>query len=96
MTSAAWPSAIVAALDADDRDQRSDEPQPADEEIRSGGAKRIATIVIVLFAAISFRQVGYWKNSETLFRHTLRVTPPNALARSFISAAASNCVNTID
>ncbi len=58
--------------------------------------KRIATIVIVLFAAISFRQVGYWKNSETLFRHTLRVTPPNALARSFISAAASNCVNTID
>jgi protein O-mannosyl-transferase len=39
-----------------------------------------ASIVIVVFAAVSFRQVGYWTNTETLFRHTLRVTSPNALA----------------
>ena len=46
-----------------------------------------AAIVVMLFAAISFRQVRYWKNTETLFRHTLRVTPPNALAEYTLGQA---------
>lgn len=36
--------------------------------------------ITVLMAALAFRQVGYWKNSETLFRHTLAVTPANPVA----------------
>jgi protein O-mannosyl-transferase len=46
-----------------------------------------ASIAIVLLAVVSFRQVGYWKNTETLFRHTLRVTPPNALAEYSLGQA---------
>jgi tetratricopeptide (TPR) repeat protein len=40
----------------------------------------VGAIATLAFAAIAFRQVGYWKNSETLFEHTIAVTPPNALA----------------
>ncbi len=40
----------------------------------------VAGIATVAFAVIAFRQAGYWKNSETLFEHTIAVTPPNALA----------------
>jgi len=40
----------------------------------------VAAIAIVAFSAIAFRQVRYWKDSETLFTHTIAVTPPNALA----------------
>jgi tetratricopeptide (TPR) repeat protein len=37
-------------------------------------------VVIIVLAVIAYRQVGYWRNSETLFTHTIAVTPPNALA----------------
>jgi tetratricopeptide (TPR) repeat protein len=40
----------------------------------------VAAIVTLAFTAIAFRQAGYWRDSETLFAHTLAVTPPNALA----------------
>lgn len=40
----------------------------------------VAAVVIVAFAAIAYRQTGFWKDSATLFAHTIAVTPPNALA----------------
>ncbi|HUJ14891.1 MAG TPA: hypothetical protein VL284_13985 [Thermoanaerobaculia bacterium] len=40
----------------------------------------VASIAVVAFAAIAFQQVGYWRNTEALFDHTIAVTPPNALA----------------
>jgi tetratricopeptide (TPR) repeat protein len=40
----------------------------------------VGAMAIVILAAIAFRQVGFWRDSETLFVHTLAVTPPNALA----------------
>ncbi|HYS53405.1 MAG TPA: hypothetical protein VER58_06540 [Thermoanaerobaculia bacterium] len=40
----------------------------------------LAAIATIAFSAIALRQVGYWKDSETLFTHTIAVTPPNALA----------------
>jgi protein O-mannosyl-transferase len=46
-----------------------------------------AAIAIVVLAVVSFRQASYWKNTETLFRHTLRVTPPNALAEYTLGQA---------
>jgi tetratricopeptide (TPR) repeat protein len=41
---------------------------------------RTAAIVLVIFAAMAWRQVGYWKNCDTLFSHTIAVTGDNAIA----------------
>jgi len=35
---------------------------------------------VILCLAITRQQLGYWRNSETLFRHTLAVTENNSLA----------------
>ncbi|HLJ74539.1 MAG TPA: hypothetical protein VKU62_08140, partial [Thermoanaerobaculia bacterium] len=37
-------------------------------------------LATVALAAIVFHQTGYWRNTQTLFDHTIAVTPPNALA----------------
>ena len=42
----------------------------------------LATVACVLLAAVTWTQVQYWKNSETLFRHALEVTDRNYLAHS--------------
>ena len=36
-----------------------------------------AILVLAVFAAVTYRQLDYWKNSETLFEHTIAVTPQN-------------------
>lgn len=41
-----------------------------------------AAIVLSLLAIISWRQIGYWRDSETLWNHTLQVTSRNAMAES--------------
>ena len=40
----------------------------------------IAGIAVAGYAAVAMHQVGYWKNSETLFTHTLAVTRDNSTA----------------
>jgi tetratricopeptide (TPR) repeat protein len=40
-------------------------------------ASAATVIVIALFGILTFRQVSYWQNSETLFQHTLAVTDKN-------------------
>jgi hypothetical protein len=40
----------------------------------------VAMAIIAICGIVTFRQAGYWKNSETLFRHTLAADPPNLLA----------------
>jgi len=40
----------------------------------------IAVIAVAGCAAIAFHQLHYWKNSETLFAHTLDVTSDNSVA----------------
>jgi tetratricopeptide (TPR) repeat protein len=42
---------------------------------------------IVLCLALTRQQLGYWKDSETLFRHALAVTENNRLARINLGAA---------
>ena len=44
-------------------------------------------IVIPILIVFSWIQVGYWKNSNTLFRHALKVTANNALAHTNLSLA---------
>jgi tetratricopeptide (TPR) repeat protein len=43
--------------------------------------------VVVACAALSWRQVGHWRNSVTLFEHALAVTSRNALAHVQLAAA---------
>lgn len=38
------------------------------------------TVVVAIFAVIAFVQAAYWKNTDTLFTHTLAVTGPNPIA----------------
>jgi hypothetical protein len=40
----------------------------------------IAAIIVAGCSAVAMRQVSYWKNSETLFTHTLAVTHDNSVA----------------
>jgi len=42
----------------------------------------IATLIVGLSIAVSWNQVGYWKNSITLFEHTLDVTKNNYVAHN--------------
>jgi hypothetical protein len=39
-----------------------------------------AAVVLVACGWATWVQVGYWRNSETLFTHTIRVTGPNYIA----------------
>ncbi len=43
--------------------------------------------VVLICAAIAYHQVGYWQDSETLFTHTIAVTPPNADAEYSLGQA---------
>jgi tetratricopeptide (TPR) repeat protein len=42
---------------------------------------------IVLCAALTRQQLGYWKDSEALFRHTLEVTQKNVVAHNDLGNA---------
>jgi tetratricopeptide (TPR) repeat protein len=42
---------------------------------------------VVLFSAATWKQIGYWKNSETLFRHALDVTSDNYIAHECLGIA---------
>jgi tetratricopeptide (TPR) repeat protein len=59
------------------------------EKLRLPGKLTAAAsvIVIVLLAFLSWRQAGYWKNSETLMRHALNVTRNNFEAHNYLAQA---------
>jgi protein O-mannosyl-transferase len=42
----------------------------------------LAVLALGLFAINCYRQIGYWRDSETLFRHALAVTRENHLAHN--------------
>ena len=46
-----------------------------------------ATALLLSCAALTWRQIGHWKDSETLFRHALEVTENNYLAHSNLGVA---------
>ncbi len=55
----------------------------ADERlVPKGWAATSAAIVLSLLAIMSWRQIGYWRDSETLWKHTLQVTSGNAIAEA--------------
>jgi tetratricopeptide (TPR) repeat protein len=54
---------------------------------RRAAARVGAAAVIALFAAASVRQAGFWRDQETLYRHTLAVTSGNWVIESNLGAA---------
>jgi len=46
-----------------------------------------SSILILTLSIISYRQAGYWRDSETLFRHTIEVTKDNWFAHTFFGVA---------
>jgi len=47
----------------------------------------VAAAVLLVLSILSFRQVGYWKDSETLFRRALAVTRNNWFAHNNLAIA---------
>lgn len=54
---------------------------------RRQGLGVLGVAVLVACAALTAIQVGYWKNSATLFAHALQVTPSNAPVHDNLAAA---------
>ncbi len=46
-----------------------------------------AVVVALLLGCLTYRQVGYWRDGETLWRHTLRVTERNYVAHNNLAIA---------
>jgi tetratricopeptide (TPR) repeat protein len=53
------------------------------------GSALVATVVLVTCVVLSNRQIGYWKENETLFRHAIAVTRNNYLAYDNLGTALS-------
>ncbi len=47
----------------------------------------LACLIIAALMPLTWRQVGYWRDSETLFRHALSVTRNNAVAENNLGLA---------
>jgi protein O-mannosyl-transferase len=47
----------------------------------------LASVLVLVYAAIAFRQVGYWRDGITLMRHDLAVTADNPMARTVLADA---------
>jgi Flp pilus assembly protein TadD len=54
------------------------------------GLSAAGVVAIVLCAAMTRQQLGYWQNDETLFRHTLAVTENNHVAHNNFGMALLN------
>ncbi len=44
-----------------------------------------AVLVLIAFGALSYRQIGFWRNSDTLWNHTLQVTQNNFVAHDSLA-----------
>lgn len=47
-------------------------------------------IVVIVCAIVAFQQTSYWQDSDTLYTHTIAVTPPNADAEYALGASLRN------
>lgn len=51
------------------------------------GQVAIAIVVLLGYSAATYIQIGYWKNSYTLFSHAIRVTVANSIAEGNLGSA---------
>lgn len=59
----------------------------ATHKIKAESLAAVTGLALVFFAAITWRQIAYWKDSFTLFEHALRVTPNNFIAETNLGEA---------
>jgi tetratricopeptide (TPR) repeat protein len=45
----------------------------------------LSVTIVILLAALTYRQTGFWRNSETLWNHTLEVTKNNFVAHDSLA-----------
>lgn len=57
------------------------------EKIRKRILVPAGVAVLILLMALTWKQCGYWKNSFTLFNHTLRITKDNYQAYDLLASA---------
>jgi protein O-mannosyl-transferase len=48
-------------------------------------ATALAVVILAIFAGLTYRQIGFWRNSETLWNHTLEVTDHNFVAHDSLA-----------
>ncbi len=54
--------------------------------ISNGILARAAIVLLAAYAVVSYIQIGYWRNSYTLFSHAVKVTNRNAIAEDNLGA----------
>jgi tetratricopeptide (TPR) repeat protein len=57
---------------------------------RAGILALLAGAVIIASAALTWQQLGYWRDSFSLFRHTLQVTTDNYIIHNNLGSALEN------
>lgn len=57
---------------------------------RKGILSCVAGVLIIALAAVTWRQIGYWKDNITLYRHTIDVTKDNYFMRVNLGAALAD------
>jgi tetratricopeptide (TPR) repeat protein len=50
----------------------------------------VTTVLLAILSILTYRQLGYWNSSETLFRQAAQVTPNNWLAYNHLATALAN------
>jgi len=50
----------------------------------------ISGIAVLMLSVLAWRQTGYWRNSESLFRHALQVTTNNYVAEARLGVALTS------
>ena len=53
--------------------------------VRKSVAAAFAVLVLIVFGALTYHQIGFWRNSETLWNHALQVTKNNFVAHDSLA-----------
>ena len=59
----------------------------SDHRIRNVWRASAAVVVLIILGSITYRQLGYWHDDETLWRHALSVTEGNYMAHNNLAIA---------
>lgn len=82
--------ALVWSLNAWNREATTTETPAAAYGRRSALCAITAVLVISFFGCLTYRQLGYWHDDETLWRYTLRVTEGNYMAHNNLALALAD------
>jgi protein O-mannosyl-transferase len=79
--------ALVWSLNEWSHEATTTEAPSAAYRRRSAWCAVAAAVVIICFGCLTYRQLGYWHNDETLWRYTLSATEGNYMAHNNLALA---------